>query len=256
MSNIIKSYTIRYEPKAKMTIDYKDRDEELQTKRKSKLSLLQSNEGFEEGISAVVVDPIGSDEEQMKRADEIIEKAKKEAAAIIEAAKKEAQRIEDDARERGKKLGYEEGLNTGRAEIQHMKDNLLKQQEIQQKEYKQLLGGIEGHVAELLMSLITKLTGILAEDKTEIILYLVRKALENDDSGEDFTIRVSSEDFNTLSDNKEYIEGIINRKIQIVVDAQLGKNQCFIESENRLIDCSLDVQLDNLITDLKLLSSV
>ena len=137
-----------------------------------------------------------------------------------------------------------------------MKDNLLKQQEIQQKEYKQLLGGIEGHVAELLMSLITKLTGILAEDKTEIILYLVRKALENDDSGEDFTIRVSSEDFNTLSDKKEYIEGIINSEIQIVVDAQLGKNQCFIESENRLIDCSLDVQLDNLITDLKLLSSV
>ena len=223
MSNIIKSYTIRYEPKAKMTIDYKDRDEELQTKRKSKLSLLQSNEGFEEGISAVVVDPIGSDEEQMKRADEIIEKAKKQAAAIIEAAKKEAQRIEDDARERGKKLGYEEGLNTGRAEIQHMKDNLLKQQEIQQKEYKQLLGGIEGHVAELLMSLITKLSGILAEDKTEIILYLVRKALENDDSGEDFTIRVSSEDFNTLSDKRNTLKESLTVRFRLLLMLSLAR---------------------------------
>ena len=33
----------------------------------------------------------------------------------------------------------------------------------------------------------------------------------------------------------------------------LEKNQCIIDTENQIVDCSVDVQLDNLINDLKLL---
>lgn len=256
MSNVIKSYTVRYEPKSKMTIDYKDRDEELQAKRTGMLPKTEVEEGFEGGLQALVVDSIVSEEEQRKKAGEIIENAEKEAASIIEASKKKAQELIEDAIQEARKQGYEEGINKGTNEIQQIKNSLIEEKENQNKEYQKILAEIEGQVAELIISLITKLTGIFVEDKTDIILYLVEKGLIYDDSIEDYTIRVSREDVDILSSRKEYIEGIIGRSIQIVVDSQLGKNQCLIETENKIIDCSLDVQLNNLITDLKLLSSV
>ena len=256
MSNVIKSYTVRYEQEDKMTIDYKARDEELQAKRISKLSLLQIEEGFEEGLKAVVVDPIVNDEENIHKAGAIIDNAKNEAAAILEAAKEEATRLEHEVMERAKKQGYEDGIRNASNEILQIKDNLLKQKETQKEEYREILAGIEGQVVELVISMITKLTGIFVEDKTDIIVYLVEKALTNDDSAENYTIIVSREDFDIISSKQKYIEGIIDREIRISVDPQLGKNQCLIEMENKVIDCSLDVQLNKLITDLKLLSSV
>lgn len=256
LSNVIKSYTIRYKPEGKMTIDYKDRDEELQAKRNSKLPLPQLEEGFEEGLKAVVVDPIVTEEEQMKRAGAIIEKAKKEAAKILEDAKEEAQTLKANTIEEARTQGYEEGKKKGSTEIEQIKRSLLEQKEVLKKEYDEMLVQTSQQVTELMISLISKLTGIFVEDKTDIILYLVEKALLDDESMDDYTIRVSREDLDVLSSKKEYIEGIIGKDVQILVDTGLNKNQCLIETENKVINCSLDVQLSNLITDLKLLSSI
>lgn len=256
MSNIIKSYTIRYEPKDKMTIDYKDRDEELQAKRTQRLSVSQVEGDFEEGLKAVVVDPIDIEEEQRNRAEIILENAQREAADIMNAAKREALKLKEDTLEKSRKQGYEEGLKKGNLEIELIKKDLLEQQRLQEEEYQRTLEEIEGQVSELIISLITKLTGIYIEDKSDIILYLVEKALTNDDRAEDYTIRISRDDFEILSSKKDYIEGLIGRSIQITIDGQLSKNQCLIETDSKVINCSLDVQLNNLIKDLKLLSSI
>jgi flagellar assembly protein FliH len=239
-----------------MTIDYKNRDQELQEKRMCMLPIPQLEEGFEEGLKAFVVDPIISEEEQRKKAGAIVDNANNEATGILDAAKKEARKLKEDTLERARKQGYEEGLEKGNLEIEQIKKDLLGQQKLQEEEYQKLLKGMEGHVSEVIISLITKLTGILVEDKTEIILYLVEKALREDDRAENYTLRVSREDFELLSTKKTYIEEIVGRDIQISVYGQLTKNQCLIETENKVINCSLDVQLNNLIRDLKLLSSV
>ena len=42
--------------------------------------------------------------------------------------------------------------------------------------------------------------------------------------------------------------------MEIGLDKTLEKNQCVIEMDNGIIDCSLDVQLEALKQDLKLLS--
>lgn len=256
MSNVIKSNYIRYKPGNKMTLDYKERDNELQARRISKLALSQAEEGFQGGLEAVMVDPIATEEDQRKKAETIVENAKRESAQIIELAKVEAERLQEDTKKLAKKQGYEEGIIKGETEIQKIKNDLSVLQKQQQEEYRQILSGIEGQVTELMVSLITKLTGILIEDKSEIILHLVEKTLEGEDTEEDYKIRVSSEDLEFLTSKKDYIEDIVGREVQIVVNPQLTKNQCLIETEGKIIDCSLDVQLNNLITDLKLLSSI
>lgn len=256
MSNVIKACSIRYEPNIKVILDYKERDKEIQAKLTSKLSQLQNEEGFEGGLQAVVVDPVVSEEEQKLKAGAIIENAQKEAAKILEAAKDEAKKLQEETKKKAQKQGYEEGIKKGELEIRQIKDNLNIQQKRQEEEYQEVIAEISDQVTELMISLITKLTGILIEDKSEIIFYLVQKALEDNDSVEDYTIRVSTEDMDFISSKKESIEEIIEQEIQIISDPQLKKNQCLIETESKIIDCSLDVQLNNLITDLKLLSSV
>ena len=42
--------------------------------------------------------------------------------------------------------------------------------------------------------------------------------------------------------------------MDIVEDAAMKKNQCIIESDTGVYDCSLDIELNNLIRDIKLLS--
>jgi flagellar assembly protein FliH len=238
-----------------MTLDYKARDEELQTKRLSKLPQLHKVEGFEEGLQAIVIDHIVSEEDHKKKADLIIENAKKEAAALLDGAKVEARQLKKVTEEAAQMQGYDEGIRKGDQKIQQLKDDLVEQQKQSEEEYQGILKGISGQVTDLLVSLITKLTGIFVENKTDIILHLVEKALMNNDSKDDYTIRVSREDEDVISSKKEYIERIIGRDIQIMMDPLLVKNQCLIETESKLIDCSLDVQLNSLITDLKLLSS-
>ena len=47
-----------------------------------------------------------------------------------------------------------------------------------------------------------------------------------------------------------------NAVVEIVIDSKLEKSQCFIETDTSVIECSLDVQLENLITDLRFLAGI
>lgn len=256
MSNLIKAYSIRFKTDNKKTIDYKTKDLEIEARRQSLVEKSEDENGFEEGIQAVVVDSIISDEEKKAEAENLIEEAKKEAEEIINEAKREALRIKEETQKKAENQGYEDGLKKAAMEIQKIKNDLLEQKNKQEKEYQKLLTDFEWQAADLISSLITKLTGILVEDKKDIIIYLLEKALKDYDDLDSYDIRVSKEEYDLVLSKKEYLEDIAGKGIKISADPKLEKNQCQIETESKLIDCSLDVQLGNLVKDIKLLSSM
>ena len=45
-------------------------------------------------------------------------------------------------------------------------------------------------------------------------------------------------------------------QMDIVEDVTMKKNECIIETDTGVFNCSLDIELNNLIKDLKLLSCV
>lgn len=256
MSNIIKAYAVQYKTGSKILIDYKDRDPEIEARRLNMTNMSDGEEKFKGGIQAVVVDQISSEEEQKKEAGVIIENAKNKAARILDEAKLEAAKIKENAFREASSKGYDEGLKKACQEVEKLKQELEEQKIRQEREYESKLSQIEGKVADLIASLVTKITGILVEDKNDIILYLVEKGLRAYDNLDSYNIRVSSYDYDLLLTKKEYLEGIVGCGIQISQDSSLEKNQCLIESENKVIDCSLNVQLDNLVNDLKLLACI
>ena len=54
-----------------------------------------------------------------------------------------------------------------------------------------MIRDLEPKMVNLIAALIEKITGILVEDKEEVILYLVEKALRNMDRCDEYLIKVS-----------------------------------------------------------------
>ncbi len=261
MSNMIKAYSVRYDDEIKMTIDTHLRiDKELEIKR---INIVQHTsqipqEGFVEGIQAVVVEALPTNEEVLEKNAKISEDARNEAKQIVDQAKKEAEQIKNNAYASAQKKGYDDGMVQVKKEAMKLKADYEEKVSSLQKEYEVLAVNLEPQMTQLIAALVTKITGIMVEDKEEVILYLVDKAIRNMDKSDEYTIRVSKDDFEYISMRKNLLLGAIGREVPlyIIEDLNLRKNQCLIETEFKVINCSLDIQLNNLITDLKLIGGI
>ena len=101
------------------------------------------------------------------------------------------------------------------------------------------------------------MTGILVNDYKSVMLHMINNALNETETSRMFVIKVSESAYTYISDNYDRLVGAGNPNINIEVygDSKLDVNQCIIETDNGIIDLSMDVQVRNLITAIKLLSS-
>jgi flagellar assembly protein FliH len=233
-------------------------DRELETKRSIPFKVIEPRDGFVEGLSAVVVEEIPSKEELSKQASGILKEAENEAKGMLDQAKKDAEKLKSEAIAAAQKKGYDEGQLQLKREAQKLKTEYEEKNRELQKEYEDMTKALEPQMADIIASLVEKITGIFVEDKEEVILYLVEKAIKSMDKSSEYTIRVSKEDYDTVSSKKDLLIGAIGRDVPVYIteDAALVKNQCLIETDVRVINCSLDVQLGNLISDLKLIGGI
>lgn len=186
----------------------------------------------------------------------IVDKARYDAAMILTDAKKEADELKRRAQEEGALSGYEEGLNKGKGEIEQLRNQLLSQKKEMEIEYNQLIENIEPQLVETILEVFSNITNVVSADKKDIILSLVNSVMSGDDVGNNYIIRVSREDVKFLRDNKDKIEKMSRKDIhiEIVEDMSLKKNQCLIDTDMGIFDASLDIQLESLINDIKILS--
>ncbi len=262
MSNMIKAYSVRYEEAAKKAIDthlklYKESTVKQALSFDNHVTGNTDDE-FVEGIKAVVVEKLPSEEELHQQAREHLDHARAEAGQILEQARIDAQRIKDEAYAEAQKKGYEDGIRKGNQQADGIKAQLAQREKQLQTQYHEMVDELEPKIVELMADLIYKITGILIEDKEEVILYLVDRALNHTSKSDEYTIKVSKEDFEFLNTKQNVILASIGREVNLRIseDSNLMKNQCLIETDVRVIDCSLDIQLNNLITNLKLLCNI
>ncbi len=210
---------------------------------------------FREGLNPTPIELI-NDEDYVEQSQEVIEEANQKANQIINDARIQAENeknsIYNSAKEEGYKAGYEESLEkiaTLEKELENKKNQLI-------KEYEEKIKEIEPSYGELLIAYLKKLTGIAAEEHSDIILYLICQSISGSEQSNSYRIRVSKEDYPLVEAKREEIETLFKKEVEyeILEDISLSKNDCIIETDNRVVDCSLQIQLDNLITDLKILS--
>lgn len=199
-------------------------------------------------------------DDAMDKAKELREDARSKANKIVEDAWQEAEAIKENAY----KEGYEHGLEDGNMEAMKRADEYLVNVKKEQEEAKErmlakneaYLDDAEKKLINLTCDLIKKISGIVVDDYKPVMLNMINNALNDVESTTKYTIKVCEESYTYVSDNSERIVGAANPNITIDVfaDPKLEKGQCIIETDNGIINLSMDVQIQNLITAFKMLS--
>ncbi len=262
MSNLIKPQNFRCGNSETKIIDYNLAISEKIAKIQNEIQNVENirnDEEFIEGLQAQQVDKLISDEtpeELQKQADEIVQQANQDAQAIINRAKEEAEILKQESIDAGMKQGYEEGHTNAMKEFEELKKNIEKQKIELQQEYEEQVNKIEPMLVDTILKVFEKVTYVLGEDDKELVLNLVNNVLTKSEVSKEFLIKVSGDDYEFLANNRERIYGAVSKQVQIeiVEEATLKKNQCIIESDSGIYDCSLDVQMNNLIRTIKTLS--
>lgn len=269
MSNLLKYNHVVVKNEDKHVIDSNELLKNILSAKKNTTSgnsfaekSIPDPDGFVRGIDAARVEKLISDEEEQQYDNNagILEDARKQAEDILEDAKKQAEDILKDAKENGYKEGYEKGTIESKQKSDDLQTKLeadyKSMSEKLQNEYDEKYQVMESELVDTLMEVFSKVTLTIAEDKKDLVLLLIQRTLKDADANKDFLIRVSDVDYGFVmnSIDKLYDCVSLDSKIEVVRDNTLKKNQCIIETDAGAFDCSLDIQLEGLISEIKLLS--
>jgi len=199
-------------------------------------------------------------QDAMDKAQLLIDEAKQKADKLISEAEIEAGAIKEQARVEGYNLGLAQGKEDSKQEIIDYKVSLEEEKnafiENTKIENHQELLRAEDQMVDVCCSLIEKLTGILVQTYKPVMLHMINNVMTEAESSTKYIIRVSNDIYPYVADNRDRIVGASNPGISIEVygDTKLDTDKCMIESDNGIVDLSMDVQVKNLITAIKLLS--
>ncbi len=221
--------------------------------------------GFSEGMPGIRYDKMKEEERERiaLEVDSLISNAREEAERLIQEANEQVDAIKNLAFEEGKQEGYQAGLNEGQASIEAMKAELRNQETELSKaqagleeRFAQQIKEADAFFADMIGTLVEKITGIVTKDRKDIIIYLLEKAMTEAGQSERFVLRVSPEDMETVEGQKEALMASVREgsQIEIIQDESLSQNQCLIEADSKIINSSLDAQLRILKENLRLLS--
>ena len=211
---------------------------------------------FNEGMNIISVD-----EELEEEKNRILSEAKEQAQLIVDEANNSAEEIKNQAFEEGKNQGLEEGRNQAFMQLEEQKNELEQEYEAKFKEVDQMAERLEPQYAELVVNLVEKLTGVVCADKKDVIIYLIDNALRTNvvngiEKTKNITLHISKEDMGIVSAKRDELQQQVgsDKELDIIEDASLMHNQCIIDLDSKIIDCSLDAQLDNLKEQLRMLA--
>jgi len=210
--------------------------------------------GFSEGIPGNIIkaEPVY----QGPTPEELVEQAKQEIEQLKAAAVRDIEQAKADAVEAGKREGYDAGYRQGMQETEQLKSEYAAKSEQLEAQYEQMIKELEPRFVETLTGIYEHVLKISLADETQLIMFLAGNAIRNIESGKQFIVHVSKEDYPIVSMQKKQLIATAGSgvSLEIIADVTLSKNDCMIETEGGIFDCGLGTQLQELGKQLKLLS--
>ena len=163
--------------------------------------------------------------------------------------------------EEGRNAGYQEGIQQASEEIERMKAEaeaeIEEERAKQQADFQQLVASIEPDMVDTLTQIYEHIFNVEFRENKDIVLHLIRTTLGKMENGTDIILHISSDDYDLVSDEKPNLEEAMaspNSTLEIIEDPTLKENECIIESEGGIFDCSLGIELAEVSRKLKLLA--
>ena len=196
-------------------------------------------------------------DEVKAQADAILEDARNQADRILEDARNQAEQIRQDAHDDGFDAGTAEAQNKYEQDKKLLQSDYDSRKAALEKEYNELKAKMEPELVNVILEVFKNAIYAISDSDQQVILSLVNHVLQDANISNEFTIKVSHDDYEFMIQNQGKLYCAMNKDIQadIIEDSKLSKGQCLIEADSGVYDCSLDIQLENLIKSIKLLSS-
>jgi len=213
-------------------------------------------DGEGEAPSQVEVIPNDLVEKAQEEADNILAEANARADEILASAAESAESMKEQAIKEGQKNGYDMGQAMAANDLEAAKADMEDRIEQIRQEYLDKEVEMEKEVLEVVCDIMSKVFMIEFGDKKEILLHLCENAITNVESSKTLLIRVNERNKDYLDDNKDMLQEKVGEGVQldIILDPLLEDDKCIIECDGGIIDCSIGVELDNFIKDLRALS--
>lgn len=222
---------------------------------------------FSEGIEAETVQAeqavIGQEQVRaaQAQADEILAQAQAQADEIRQQAQvmaeQDARTAYENAKKQGMQDGYQEGLQKANAEAEALRMEYAQKEQELLRQYNEKVEDMEPHLIQHLTSIYEHVFDVELSQYRNILQHLIANTLRSVEMSDHYLIHVSEQDYSYVGMQKAQIieDGCIkNASLEIVEDRTLGKNECLIETEDGIFDCSLSTQLTELKRKLQLLS--
>ena len=223
-------------------------------------------ENIENEIRATLTDDLKR-ELYKKTAEErkkIIEKANKEAKNILDEAKKLLEESEkqgfDKGFEKGCEEGFKEGVTNGynqgisdaKSEASKIKNNAVKIVEDAQESVSDYFRESHDQIIELAADMAESIVHLTIDESSENILMLVNPILQEFGKTENIVITCHPDNLDYLKLYKYKLEEACpNTIFTILSDANLEKDGCIVENENKIIDLQIRKQLNSILESIK-----
>ena len=216
---------------------------------------------FDDGLSVISMEDVVGQERQkllvemQEEKEKLLNEAREQAGRIIADANYQADQIKRNAMDEGTRLGLAEGRKQAEQELARQRGELEEEYNNRYAELEEEAKALEPAFADIVLALVKKLTGVVCEDKKDVVIYLIDNALHNIGRAKQITLHVSKADMPRVSANRAAFRELAGNvpEFDVMEDESLSENQCIIETENRIVDCSLDAQLENLKEHIRLL---
>lgn len=211
---------------------------------------------FTEGLFAQELELEPEPEPQIDYVEQAKEQAEQiiaEATMIHDKATKDAETLRELARQEGYNEGYASASEQANEELQAGRDELARLEQEQKTQYEDAVAELEPKLLDTILTVFDEVFRIQFSGKREMLLHLVKNAMRGIRETRQYKIRVSETEVAFLREHKEELQEKVGEDVQIeiVMDPDLSESQCIIDADSGVYDCSLDVELDNLIRDLR-----
>jgi len=259
---VIKGNNICCEGESKITIknSYDNKiDFYPSPEEEEKCDDLADLESIKDEIRASLTDDIKK-ELYKKTAEErrkIIEKANEEANNLLEEAKKQGF---DKGFKKGCEEGFKEGLTNGynqgildaKSEASKIKNNAIKIVEDAQESVSDYFRDIHDKIIGLAADMAESIVHLTIDESSENILMLVNPILQEFGKTENIVITCHPDNLDYLKLYKYKLEEACpNTIFTILSDANLEKDGCIVENENKIIDLQIRKQLNSILESIK-----
>lgn len=263
MSNVIKSGFVRFDEHEKKVIN------EFQELNKNVKAVITEQEPSDEPAPVITRDlasvlkerenKLIEEEANLKvKYQQLMQVADSKADEILSDARKIAMDMKNEAISMGHKEGYEKGLADAASEIEAIKASVIEERNSLEEEFNKKIDLFEKEFIDIFINLCEKLFGIIIDDKQDVLLHVINRTITDLEKSNNYIIRVSRDDYELVNNKKQLLYDYVadGASIEIVESDNLTHNKCLIETDNSVIDCSVDTQIKNLMADLEILSKL